>query len=83
MTYLTVPADNDKHHQSINHMITYSVITSSPEVSYSSVLSTIRCHAVTAGPFANSTFVEWSANFSSDANAGTSHQSSLSHLNLA
>lgn len=67
----------DKPRQSINHMITYSVITSSPEVTYSSVLSTIRCHAVTAGPFANSTYVEWSANFSSDANAGTSHNALL------
>lgn len=50
-------------------MITYSVITSSPELSYSSVLSTIRCHAVTAGGHANSTYVEWDARFSSDANA--------------
>lgn len=56
--------------QSINHMITYSVITSSPELTYSSVLSTIRCHAVTAGAHANSTYVEWDARFSSDANAG-------------
>jgi hypothetical protein len=51
-------------------MITYSIITSSPEVTYSSVLSTIRCHAVTAGQHAGSTYVEWSANFSSDASAG-------------
>lgn len=64
----------DKPNQSINHMITYSVITSSPEVTYSSVLSTIRCHAVTAGALANSTYIEWSANFSSDANAGMSSQ---------
>lgn len=56
--------------QSINHMITYSVITSSPELTYSSVLSTIRCHAVTAGAHANSTYIEWDARFSSDANAG-------------
>lgn len=56
--------------QSINHSITYSVITSSPELTYSSVLSTIRCRAVTAGSHANSTYVEWDARFSSDANAG-------------
>lgn len=51
-------------------MITYSVITSDPELTYSSVLDTIRCYPVSAGPHADSTFVEWSANFSSDANAG-------------
>lgn len=61
-------------------MITYSIITSTPEVSYSSVLSTIRCHAVTAGQHAGSTYVEWSANFSSDANAGES--SALAPLSL-
>ncbi|PSR80114.1 hypothetical protein BD289DRAFT_75981 [Coniella lustricola] len=59
-----------EEHSAINHHITYSVITASPELSYSSVLSTIRCHAVTAGPHADSTYVEWSAHFSSDANAG-------------
>lgn len=56
--------------QSIAHSITYSVITSTPELSYSSVLSTIRLHAVTAGEHADSTYVEWDARFSSDANAG-------------
>ncbi|KUI70121.1 hypothetical protein VM1G_06286 [Cytospora mali] len=65
----TVYEVKQEEHSSINHMITYSVITSSPEVSYSSVLSTIRCHAVTAGQHAGSTYVEWSANFSSDASA--------------
>lgn len=65
----TVYEVKQEEHSSINHMITYSVITSSPELSYSSVLSTIRCHAVTAGGLANSTYVEWDARFSSDANA--------------
>ncbi|KAG8161051.1 hypothetical protein KVR01_009315 [Diaporthe batatas] len=58
-----------EEHSSINHTITYSIITSSPELTYSSVLSTIRLHAVTAGAHAGSTYVEWSANFSSDATA--------------
>ncbi|KAF3771394.1 Bet v1-like protein [Cryphonectria parasitica EP155] len=66
----TVYEVKQEEHSSINHMITYSVITSSPELTYSSVLSTIRCHAVTAGSHSESTYVEWSANFSSDANAG-------------
>ncbi|ROW01846.1 hypothetical protein VMCG_05504 [Cytospora schulzeri] len=65
----TVYEVKQEEHSSINHMITYSVITSSPEVTYSSVLSTIRCHAVTAGQHGGSTYVEWSANFSSDASA--------------
>ncbi|ROV92529.1 hypothetical protein VSDG_06715 [Cytospora chrysosperma] len=65
----TVYEVKQEEHSSLNHMITYSVITSSPEVTYSSVLSTIRCHAVTAGQHAGSTYVEWSANFSSDASA--------------
>ncbi|KAJ0115008.1 polyketide cyclase dehydrase [Diaporthe amygdali] len=58
-----------EEHSSINHSITYSIITSSPELTYSSVLSTIRLHAVTAGDHAGSTYVEWSAHFSSDATA--------------
>ncbi|KAK0354048.1 hypothetical protein LTR91_018437 [Friedmanniomyces endolithicus] len=48
----------------------HSVITSQPELTYSSVLSTIRCFAVTSGEAEGSTFVEWSGNFSSDADAG-------------
>lgn len=46
------------------------VITSKPELSYTSVLSTIRCYAVTSGDLEGSTFVEWTGNFSSDADAG-------------
>lgn len=56
--------------QTINHYITYSVITSKPELSYTSVLSTIRCFSVTSGELEGSTFVEWTGNFSSDADAG-------------
>ena len=56
--------------QTINHYITYSVITSSPELTYSSVLSTVRLFPVTSGEHEGSTFVEWTGNFSSDADAG-------------
>lgn len=48
------------------------VITSKPELSYTSVLSTIRCYAVTSGEAEGSTFIEWTGNFSSDADAGES-----------
>lgn len=56
--------------QTINHYITYSIITAQPELSYSSVLSTIRLYAVTSGELEGSTFVEWSGHFSNDADAG-------------
>lgn len=59
-----------EEHSTINHYITYSVITAKPELSYSSVLSTIRCYAITSGELEGSTFVEWTGNFSSDADAG-------------
>ena len=57
--------------QAIDHYITYSVITSTPALTYSSVISTVRCYAVTSGSSEGSTFVQWSAHFSSDADAGT------------
>lgn len=66
----TVLEVKQEEHSTINHYITYSIITSSPELSYSSVLSTIRCYPVTSGEGEGSTFVEWSGNFSSDADAG-------------
>jgi hypothetical protein len=56
--------------QTINHYITYSVIAAQPEISYTTVLSTIRCYAVTSGELEGSTYVEWSGHFSSDADAG-------------
>ncbi|KAI8963208.1 hypothetical protein F5Y11DRAFT_320204 [Daldinia sp. FL1419] len=59
-----------EEHSTINHYITYSIITAKPELTYSSVLSTIRCYAVTSGELEGSTFVEWTGNFSSDADAG-------------
>ncbi|KAK5110467.1 hypothetical protein LTR62_005818 [Meristemomyces frigidus] len=66
----TVLEVKQEEHSTINHYITYSVITSQPELSYSSVLSTIRCFAVTAGECEGQTYVEWTGNFSSDASAG-------------
>lgn len=58
--------------QTINHYITYGVITAKPELSYTSVLSTIRLYSITSGDLEGSTFVEWTGNFSSDADAGKS-----------
>ncbi|EUC39076.1 hypothetical protein COCVIDRAFT_35779 [Bipolaris victoriae FI3] len=58
-----------EEHSSIDHFITYSVITSKPELSYSSVVSTIRAYPVTSGKHQGQTFVTWSGNFSSDADA--------------
>ncbi|EIN06048.1 Bet v1-like protein [Punctularia strigosozonata HHB-11173 SS5] len=57
-------------HSSIDHYITYSAIAANPALTYSSVVSTIRCWPVTSGAHAGSTFVQWTANFSSDADAG-------------
>ena len=58
--------------KSIDHFITYSVITANPQLSYSSVVSTIRCFPVTSGKHEGHTYVQWSGNFSSDADAGMS-----------
>ncbi|KAI0532118.1 hypothetical protein GGR58DRAFT_491527 [Xylaria digitata] len=59
-----------EEHSTINHYITYSVITAKPNLTYTSVYSTIRCYAVTSGELEGSTYIEWSGNFSSDADAG-------------
>ncbi|KAK5134489.1 hypothetical protein LTR08_006406 [Meristemomyces frigidus] len=59
-----------EEHSTINHYITYSVITAQPGLSYTSVLSTVRCYPITSGELEGSTFVEWTGNFSSDADAG-------------
>ncbi|MCJ1238389.1 hypothetical protein MMC14_006378 [Varicellaria rhodocarpa] len=59
-----------EEHSAIDHYITYSVIASSPALTYSSVISTIKCTSVTSGSHEGSTFVQWSAHFSSDADAG-------------
>ncbi|GAW20251.1 hypothetical protein ANO14919_097500 [Xylariales sp. No.14919] len=59
-----------EEHSTINHYITYSIITAKPGLTYTSALSTIRCYSVTSGELEGSTYVEWSGNFSSDADAG-------------
>lgn len=55
--------------QSIDHFITYSVISAQPELAYSSVVSTIRAYPITSGKHEGTTFVTWTGNFSSDADA--------------
>ncbi|KAK8432271.1 hypothetical protein IWX49DRAFT_574795 [Phyllosticta citricarpa] len=67
----TVLEVKQEEHSTINHYITYSVITASPELSYSSVVSTIRLFPVTSGKHEGHTYVQWTGNFSSDADAGT------------
>ncbi|KAF2726339.1 Bet v1-like protein [Polychaeton citri CBS 116435] len=66
----TVLEVKQEEHSTLNHFITYSVITSQPELTYSSAVSTIRLYPVTSGELEGSTFIEWSGNFSSDADAG-------------
>ena len=56
--------------QTIDHYITYSVISSKPALSYTAVVSTVRCYPVTSGKHEGHTFVTWTGNFSSDADAG-------------
>ncbi|KAF1986330.1 Bet v1-like protein [Aulographum hederae CBS 113979] len=58
-----------EEHSSIEHYITYSVISAAPKMEYSSVVSTVRCFPVTSGEHEGHTFVQWSGNFSSDASA--------------
>ncbi|BGP58202.1 hypothetical protein JCM8202_004742 [Rhodotorula sphaerocarpa] len=59
-----------EEHSALRHSISYSVITSQPALSYSSVISTISLSAVTTGELAGSTFITWTGQFSSDADAG-------------
>ncbi|KAF9734524.1 hypothetical protein PMIN06_006725 [Paraphaeosphaeria minitans] len=59
-----------EEHSSIDHFITYSVISSQPALSYTSVVSTIRAYPVTSGKHEGQTFITWTGNFSSDADAG-------------
>ncbi|TPX07948.1 uncharacterized protein E0L32_010403 [Thyridium curvatum] len=66
----TVLEVKQEEHSTINHYITYSVITAEPNLSYSSSLSTIRLFPITSGQHENHTFVQWSGFFSSDADAG-------------
>ncbi|KAF2123463.1 Bet v1-like protein [Dothidotthia symphoricarpi CBS 119687] len=58
-----------EEHSSIDYYITYSVISSKPELSYSSVVSTIRVYPITSGKHEGQTYITWSGNFSSDADA--------------
>ncbi len=62
--------------QTINHYIMHSIITSQPELTYSSVVGTIRLYAVSSGELEGSTFIEWTGHFSSDADAGMQTQCS-------
>jgi len=66
----TILEVKQEEHSTINHYITYSVVTAEPALSYTSVLSTVRAYSVTSGELEGSTFVEWTGNFSSDADAG-------------
>ncbi|ORY76283.1 hypothetical protein BCR35DRAFT_305948 [Leucosporidium creatinivorum] len=59
-----------EEHSSINHSITYSVVSAEPALTYSSVVSKIELSPITSGPLEGSTYVSWSGNFSSDADAG-------------
>ncbi|KAH7128451.1 hypothetical protein B0J11DRAFT_431870 [Dendryphion nanum] len=66
----TVLDVKQEEHSSLDHFITYSVISSQPALSYTSVVSTIRLYPVTSGKHEGHTFVTWTGNFSSDADAG-------------
>ncbi|KAF2120099.1 hypothetical protein BDV96DRAFT_566676 [Lophiotrema nucula] len=66
----TVLEVKQEEHSTIDHFITYSVISSQPALSYTSVVSTIRTYPVTSGKNAGHTYVTWTGNFSSDADAG-------------
>ncbi|KAK4056437.1 hypothetical protein OIO90_002580 [Microbotryomycetes sp. JL221] len=58
-----------EEHSSLRHSITLSLISSEPELTYSSVLSTLRLWPVTTGSNEGQTFIQWSGQFSSDADA--------------
>ncbi|GHJ88691.1 hypothetical protein NliqN6_5093 [Naganishia liquefaciens] len=66
----TVQEVKQEEHSSLDHYITYSVISSEPALSYSSALTTIKCYPVTSGDLEGSTFVTVSGIFSGDADAG-------------
>ncbi|CAL3972972.1 unnamed protein product [Diplocarpon coronariae] len=59
-----------EEHSTIDHYITYSVISAQPQLTYSSVMSTIRLYPITSGHHEGQTFVTWTGHFSSDADAG-------------
>ncbi|KAF1954725.1 Bet v1-like protein [Byssothecium circinans] len=66
----TVLEVKQEEHSTIDHFITYSVISSQPALSYTSVVSTVRVYPVTSGDHEGQTFITWTGNFSSDADAG-------------
>ncbi|OCL03481.1 Bet v1-like protein [Glonium stellatum] len=66
----TVLEVKQEEHSAIDHYITYSVISSKPALTYTAVVSTVRCYPVTSGKHEGHTFVTWTGNFSSDADAG-------------
>jgi hypothetical protein len=55
----TVQEVKQEEHSSLEHYITYSVISSEPALTYSSVLTTIKCFPVTSGDLEGSTFVRY------------------------
>lgn len=65
----TVLEVKQEEHSTIEHYITYSIISSQPALTYTSAVSTVRLYAVTSGEHAGQTFVTWTGNFSSDADA--------------
>lgn len=66
--------------QNLDHFITYSVITASPELPYSSMTSKIQCWEVTSGALEHTTFVRWTAKFTSDAGIGMSPNCGLAEM---
>lgn len=66
----TVQEVKQDAHSSIDHYISFSTISSQPALSYSSVLSTIRCYPITSGELEGSTYVTFSGDFAGDADAG-------------
>ncbi|KAK6579480.1 hypothetical protein PZA11_005334 [Diplocarpon coronariae] len=72
-----------EEHSTIDHYITYSVISAQPQLTYSSVMSTIRLYPITSGHHEGQTFVTWTGHFSSDADAGTSLSLFLSCCQVA
>ncbi|KAF2664005.1 Bet v1-like protein [Microthyrium microscopicum] len=65
----TVLEIKQEEHSSLDHFITYSVITAQPALTYTSVVSTIRLYPITTGKNEGHTFIVWTGNFSSDASA--------------
>jgi len=58
-----------EEHSTIDHSITYGIVSSSETLSYTSQLSKITCSRVTSGQHKDATFVRWTAEFSNDAGA--------------